>query len=85
MRGFVLGLDVRRSVTVAAVAALVLTLSACGSGKDEKRAAGQTVARVNKEELTVHQINFLLAQQRVIKPEHMRASSRQVLAPLTDL
>ncbi len=84
MRGFVLGLDVRRSVTVAAVAALVLTLSACGSGKDEKRAAGQTVARVNKEELTVHQINFLLAQQRGLKPEQMDAASRQVLERLID-
>jgi EpsD family peptidyl-prolyl cis-trans isomerase len=86
MRGFVLGLDVRKSVTVAAAAAaaLVLTLSACGGGKDEKRAAGQTVARVNKEELTVHQINFLLAQQRGLKPEQMDAASRQVLERLID-
>jgi EpsD family peptidyl-prolyl cis-trans isomerase len=69
----------RLAVTLVAVA----VLAACG-GKDEKKAAGQTVARVNKEELTVHQVNFVLSQQRGIRPEQTEAASRQVLERLID-
>jgi len=63
------------------VAALV---SACSGGKDEKKAAGQAVAKVNKSELTVHQINFVLSQQRGLRPEQTDAASRQILERLID-
>lgn len=68
---------------MAIVSAAVL-LAACGSGKDDKKAPGQTVAKVNKEELTVHQINFLLSQQRGLRPEQADAASRQILERLID-
>ena len=61
----------------------VAVLAACGA-KDDKKSAGQSVARVNKEELTVHQINFLLAQQRGLRPEQSEAASRQILERLID-
>ena len=61
-----------------------LLLAACGDSKDGRKSSGQTVARVNKEELTVHQVNFLLAQQRGIRPEQVDAASRQVLERLID-
>jgi EpsD family peptidyl-prolyl cis-trans isomerase len=68
----------------ASVIVLALTvLAACGA-KDEKKAAGQAVARVNKEELTVHQINFLLGQQRGMRPEQTDAASRQILERLIE-
>jgi EpsD family peptidyl-prolyl cis-trans isomerase len=66
---------------LAAVAAAVL-LAACGGDKGDK--ASQTAAKVNKEEITVHQINFVLQRQPGLKPEQAEAASRQVLERLVD-
>jgi len=57
-------------------------LAGCGGGQD--RAATQTAAKVNKEELTVHQINAVLAQQRGIRPEQSDEASRRILERLID-
>ncbi|MFG6432129.1 EpsD family peptidyl-prolyl cis-trans isomerase [Roseateles sp. LYH14W] len=67
---------------LAAVAAAVL-LAACGGG-DKGDKASQTAAKVNKEEITVHQINFVLQRQPGLKPEQAEAASRQVLERLID-
>lgn len=67
---------------LAAVAAAVL-LAACGGG-DKGDKASQTAAKVNKEEITVHQINFVLQRQPGLKPEQAEAASRQVLERLVD-
>jgi EpsD family peptidyl-prolyl cis-trans isomerase len=64
-----------------AVAATVLV--GCGDKKKEKGAT-QTAARVNKEEITVNQINPLLAQQRALPPEQAASAGRQVLERLID-
>ncbi|MFN0186035.1 MAG: EpsD family peptidyl-prolyl cis-trans isomerase [Aquabacterium sp.] len=72
------------SVTVVALAATLALLSGCGDKKKEEKKASQTAARVNKEELTVHQINFILQQQRGLRPEQADAASRQVLERLID-
>ncbi|HRD94785.1 MAG TPA: EpsD family peptidyl-prolyl cis-trans isomerase [Rubrivivax sp.] len=66
--------------TAAAVAGMLL-LSGCG-GKD--KVASQTAARVNKEEITVHQINFVLQQQRNLRPEQAEGASKQILERLID-
>jgi EpsD family peptidyl-prolyl cis-trans isomerase len=66
---------------LAAVAAAAL-LAACGGDKGDK--ASQTAAKVNKEEITVHQINFVLQRQPGLKPEQAEAASRQVLERLID-
>lgn len=63
--------------TVTAAALLV----GCGDKKDK---ASQTAAKVNKDEITVHQINFVLQQQRNVKPEQADAASRQILERLID-
>jgi EpsD family peptidyl-prolyl cis-trans isomerase len=70
-----------RASLVAAVAAAVL-LAACGGDKGDK--ASQTAAKVNKEEITVHQINFVLQRQPGLKPEQAETASRQVLERLID-
>lgn len=62
---------------------LALALSACGDAKKEP-AASQTAVRVNKEELTVHQINLLLQQQRGLKPEQVDLASRRIVEFLID-
>ena len=73
-----------RSWWLAPTLIAALVVAGCSGGKEEKKAAGQTVARVNKAELTVHQINFLLSQQRGLRPEQADAASRQVLERLID-
>ena len=57
-------------------------LAACGEKKDA--VATQAAAKVNKQEITVHQINFALQQQRGLKPEQADAASRQILERLID-
>jgi EpsD family peptidyl-prolyl cis-trans isomerase len=65
--------------------ALVLTLAGCGDRKKDKdKAASQTAAKVNKEEITVHQINFVLQQQRGLAPERAASAAGQVLERLID-
>jgi EpsD family peptidyl-prolyl cis-trans isomerase len=67
---------------VAAVSlAMILMVAGCG-GHGNK--ASQTAAKVNKEEITVHQINFVLQQQRGLRPEQADAASRQVLERLIE-
>ncbi|MCE4557837.1 EpsD family peptidyl-prolyl cis-trans isomerase [Pelomonas sp. P8] len=70
----------RISLLTAVVAAALL--AACGGDKGDK--ASQTAAKVNKEEITVHQINFVLQRQPGLKPEQAEAASRQVLERLID-
>lgn len=69
----------------ASVSTLLLAgglLAACGGGQD--RPATQTAAKVNKEELTVHQINAVLAQRRGLRPEDSEEASRRILERLID-
>lgn len=67
---------------LALVAACLTLLAAC----DEKKApaATQAAARVNKDEITVHQINLVLQEQRNLRPEQSDAASRQILERLID-
>ena len=59
-----------RGVRMLAVLASAALMAACGGGD---KGASQTAARVNKDEVTVHQINFVLQQQRGLKPEQADA------------
>ena len=73
--------QLRQLALVVVVTPLVL-LAGCGAKKDT--AAGQTAARVNKDEITVHQINFVLQQQRGLRPEEADAASKLILERLID-
>ena len=73
----------RARVAVLTVAALVIALAGCGDKKKDKPAS-QTAAKVNKEEITVHQINFVLQQQRALAPEQAASASRLILDRLVD-
>jgi EpsD family peptidyl-prolyl cis-trans isomerase len=64
------------------VVAAVALLAGCGAKKD--KAASQVAAKVNKEEISVHQINFVLQQQRGLRPEQADAAGKQVLDRLVD-
>lgn len=71
-----------RAPLLLAIVAAAAMLAACGGDKGDK--ASQTAAKVNKEEITVHQINFVLQRQQGLKPEQAEAASRQVLERLID-
>lgn len=62
---------------------LVSALAACGNG-DEKKSATQVAARVNKEEISVHQINNVLARTGNIPPEQAKVAGKQILEKLID-
>jgi EpsD family peptidyl-prolyl cis-trans isomerase len=70
------------SVGLVALAACVALLAGCGDKKD--KVASQTAAKVDKDEITVHQINFVLQQQRGLRPEQADAASKQILERLID-
>jgi EpsD family peptidyl-prolyl cis-trans isomerase len=72
----------RRVPAFGAVALAAALLAACGASGDKP--ATQTAARVNKEEITVHQINNVLAAQRGLRPEQAESAGRQVLERLID-
>ena len=67
---------------IVASAAAVVLLAGCGAKKE--KAASQTAAKVNKEEITIHQINFVLQQQRGLAPEQAASAGKQVLERLID-
>lgn len=66
-----------------AVPAAVACLGLTGCG-DRPADATQVAARVNKGDITVHQINFLLQQDRSVRPEQSDAAGRRVLEGLID-
>ena len=57
-------------------------LTGCSAKTDTARS--QTAARVNKDEITVHQINFALQQQRGLRSEDTGAASKVILERLID-
>ena len=69
---------------IALGAALSLAVLAGCGGKRETAGASQTAAKVNKDEVTVHQINHVLQQQRNLKPEQAEAAGKQILERLID-
>jgi EpsD family peptidyl-prolyl cis-trans isomerase len=69
-------------VAGAMAASAVLLLAGCGEKKD--KGASQPAVKVNKEEVTVQQINYVLQQQRGLKPEQAEAASKQILERLID-
>ncbi|HEX6363215.1 MAG TPA: EpsD family peptidyl-prolyl cis-trans isomerase [Albitalea sp.] len=66
------------------MAALLAAVVLAGCGDKKDKPATQTAARVNTEEITVHQINHVLSQQRGLPPEQAASASRQVLERLID-
>ena len=70
----------QRFMGVVTLIVSVALLAACGAKKDAS--ASQTAARVNKDEITVHQINFMLQQQRGLRPEEVDAASKLILEGL---
>jgi EpsD family peptidyl-prolyl cis-trans isomerase len=76
-------LPVRRPVAIAAAIACAAVLAGCGRD-DGKKPASQVAVKVNKEEITVHQLNNAMAQLRNLSPEQQKAAAKQVLERMVD-
>lgn len=73
----------RFSLSILAIS-VALSLAACGS-KEEKKPASQVAAKVNSSEISVHQINFLLARAGAANsPEQAAKLRKEVLEKLID-
>jgi EpsD family peptidyl-prolyl cis-trans isomerase len=55
-----------------------------GCGQPDDKAASQVVARVNSEEITVHEINYLLARIPNVTQENAMHAKRLILGELVD-
>ena len=76
-------LPILRSVPRLSALTLVLFLAACG-GEDKKKPASQVAAKVNKEEISVHQINAVLSRTGRLSADQTARASREVLEKLID-
>jgi EpsD family peptidyl-prolyl cis-trans isomerase len=63
--------------------AVAMMIVACGK-EDGTKTATQVAAKVNQEEITVHQLNNAMAQFRNLNPEQQKAATRQVLERMID-
>ncbi len=75
----------RQLLTVCALAAGVLTLSSCGK-KDDTKVATQVAAVVGSEEISVHQLNQVLARTNTAgaSPQVLQSLNRDALEKLID-
>ncbi|WOB07305.1 EpsD family peptidyl-prolyl cis-trans isomerase [Piscinibacter gummiphilus] len=69
---------------VAASVIAVFGVLLAGCSKSDDKPASQVVAKVNKQEITIHQVNFLLEQQRGLRPDQADAARKQALERLID-
>lgn len=69
------------TIGIAVVAAALV--AGCGDGP-RRGGASQTAAKVNRDEITVHQINYVLQQQRGVRPEQADAAAKQILERLIE-
>jgi len=70
-----------------AILATIALISGCGGGEDKDKPASQTAAKVNSDEVTVHQINAELQRAtsgNVPQGTNMEAANKRILEGLID-
>lgn len=82
-------MDRSHVMTIRSISILTILLlaSALGSGcgkKEDHKAATQVAAKVNSDEITVHQVNNILARNPDIAPEVAVQAKREILDRLID-
>ncbi len=76
-------LMVKRRLCLSVLIALVVALSSCGKA-DVRKNPGQIVARVNGDEISVHQINNAIARGSDIPPDEAKQAAAQTLERIID-
>lgn len=64
-----------------------LALVSCGKkdASETKKSGSQVVAKVNGDEITIHQVNYMLSKMGALTPEQGKAASKQVIYSLVEL
>lgn len=63
---------------------LTLALGGCGDKEGGEKAATQVVAKVNDDEITVHQLNLELSGLQGVSPEQAKQAAGQVVKSMVD-
>ena len=63
---------------------LVVLMAAGGCSRKNEDKATQVAAKVNSDEITVHQINYILARAKNISPDSVDKAKREILKKLID-
>lgn len=75
----------RFAITALLIVAAAATLGACsGKSREARDASTQIAAKVNREEISVHQVNYFLQRQGAVAPDQLEAVSRHTLEALVD-
>lgn len=76
----------RKHLLISSLLLVVLTffLAACSEKQGGAKSATQVVARVNGEELSIHQLNFQMGRLGPVSEDQAKVASRQVLERLVD-
>ncbi|ACT48701.1 EpsD family peptidyl-prolyl cis-trans isomerase [Methylotenera mobilis] len=72
-----------RMFALVVLVAMALQMTACNKKDNSAARASQTIARVNGDEITVHQVNNEL-QRANVKPEQQEAAAKQIVQALID-
>jgi EpsD family peptidyl-prolyl cis-trans isomerase len=75
--------NIRISLLAATLLSALAVLPGCGK-EEHKKAATQVVAKVNGDEISVHQVNFVLSRAQGITPENAEKAKKEVLDKLID-
>jgi EpsD family peptidyl-prolyl cis-trans isomerase len=64
-----------------------LVLVSCGKkeGSESKKNNSQVVAKVNGNEITIHQVNYMLSKMGALTPDQGKTASKQVVYSLVEL
>jgi EpsD family peptidyl-prolyl cis-trans isomerase len=73
----------KRLLLLAGLIGVAIALSACGRG-DGTKAASQVAAKVNGGEISVHQINNVIAGSNEVPPEQAKQAAAQALERIID-
>ncbi|WP_347986211.1 EpsD family peptidyl-prolyl cis-trans isomerase [Methylomonas sp. AM2-LC] len=66
------------------IALSMLTLAACEQ-HDKEKGATQVIAKINNDEISIHQLNYVLSHSKNITPENADAAKKKILNNLVDI
>jgi EpsD family peptidyl-prolyl cis-trans isomerase len=67
------------------VPALMLVMAGCSKHEESAKGSTQVVAKVNGDEITVHQLNFALSKAGKIDQSQLKPASEKVLQQMVDI
>lgn len=79
----VIRLPINKKIKLIIAISVFASLAACGDEKDKEGKVGQSIVRVNGEEITVHQVNSAL-QRTQIDPKQKDQAAKQIVKSLID-